>query len=102
VPFTLGFDPRLRGEHFDNHATDLGATTEEEYEALADAFIGGPLSENTKECKRSNGDKIRYNFRTEEYGVLSGDGYIRTYFKPKPRIHRHRTNFIYFKSECKK
>lgn len=100
---TKGFDPALLGDHFARHGVDFGARTEEEYEAMADKFLGGPLSIGTRQCVTStNGDLIRYNFLTEEFGVLSKDGVIRTYMKPKPSAHRRRTNNVYFEERCKK
>lgn len=35
---------------------------------------------------RSNGDRIFYNQATNEFGVVTKDGVIRTYFKPADGI----------------
>ena len=44
MPFTLGFRARwLLEEHFDSHGHDFGAMDEVDYQAQADAFLGGPL-----------------------------------------------------------
>jgi len=108
VPFTKGFaDAYTRRIHFEHHGSDFGAVTEEEYEALADEFLGGPMDDDTLECYRTRpdgttGDTIRYNRRTEEFGVLGRDNVIRTYFKPRPSIHRERSNLDYFRKECRK
>lgn len=108
---TNGFaDAYLLAEHFDTHVTiqrEFPVTNEQDYLELADAFLGGPLGPDTLECVRrcrdgSRGDTIRYNRVTHEYGVLSVDNYIRTYFIPNPAVHRCGTNLSYFQRECRK
>jgi hypothetical protein len=98
-------------EHFEKHVTiqkEFTVTTEAEYLKLADKFLGESLNTaTTYECQRvrrdgSLGDKIRYNRITQEYGVLSVDNRIRTYFIADPAVHGFRTNFVYFRSECRK
>jgi hypothetical protein len=113
------FDPDLLGQHFDDHGREFFATDEAHYESQAIAFMTakpavsgqkcnacpdcdctayGPLHE----CKRpENGDTIRYNTVTNEYGVMSKYGIIRTYFKPNPVFHRCRSNIDYFHHTCK-
>lgn len=104
MSYTNGFYSKyLRDQHFDDHGADFGAKDEEEYERMADEFLGGPLKSSTLECIRaSSNDLIRYDYRTEEFGILSADRYIKTYYIPKPSLHRKRTNKTYFESECKK
>ena len=102
MPYTLGFpDKELLAQHFDEHHIEFGVATEDEYELLADTFLGGPLDDGALECIRgSNGDVIRYNRLTDEFGVRGTDGFIRTYFKPNPIFHRQPTNLDYFRKEC--
>ena len=100
---TSGFDPAFLGDHFRRHKAEFDAATPEEYEALADTFLGGPLDANTLECeKASNADVVRYNYISQEFGVLSPQRLIRTYFKPSPRQHKFKTNLAYYQSECRK
>ncbi len=102
MPFTLGFrTAHKRTDHFLDHLADFGVIAESDYESLADAFLGGPKSAATLECVRPReNDIIRYNPITEEYGVLSFDGYIRTYFIPDPAEHGLPTNLDYFYANC--
>ncbi len=101
--YTRGFHPASLGDHFDKHKRDFGVATEQEYEALADTFLGAPCPPDVLECTRiSSGDIIRFKETTDEYGVLSRTNVIRTFFKPKPRIHRLRNNLEYFRAECRK
>lgn len=86
-----------RLQHFGNHGVEFGASDEFHYERMADAFITGPKQHNTLECKRPReNDIIRYNFMSNEFGVLSYDGYIRTYFKPDPLGHHLPRNLDYY------
>jgi filamentous hemagglutinin len=106
VPFTKGFATRGQLlEHFYHHGAEFGALTPEEYQALADTFLGGPLPPGVQECHRKrNGDVIRFDPNTQAFGVLSKTGFIRTYFKPVPCLlgHGYRTNLMYWQEECKK
>jgi filamentous hemagglutinin len=89
-------------DHFDHHGIDLGLPDEVEYLRSADVFLGGPRPETTWECRRRNGDLLRYNPLTEEFGVLRPDNAISTYYLPDPAVHRCPNNGEYFRRECHK
>ncbi|MBI3635314.1 MAG: hypothetical protein HY216_03710 [Candidatus Rokubacteria bacterium] len=89
-------------EKFAKHGAEFGVATPDEYLQLADTFLGGPLNPGTTwECVRENGDHLRYNTETEEFGVLRPDGVIKTYFKPDPADHRQSNNVEYFRKACR-
>lgn len=69
-------------EHFQKHGGEFGDmyATMEEYEAGASRVINDP-SALTKREKEDN-DYVYYIEDTNEFVILSTDGYIRTYFKP--------------------
>ena len=77
---TLGFvtTEKLR-KHFRDHKNEFGATTQEQYEALADMFLGGPLGAGVRDCTRANGDYCRCNPSTGEYGILDDSRHIITF-----------------------
>jgi filamentous hemagglutinin len=104
VPFTLGFvDKAALANHHQRHRAELGWISEERYAVCADIFLGSPLNPRTQlEGCRSNGDIVRYDQQTDEFGVLSSDGHIKTYYKPDPRIHGKTNNLEYFQQECLK
>jgi hypothetical protein len=56
VPFTKGFASWADlSDHFTKHVLqrrEFNVATEAEYEALADAFLGGPMDQHTEECVR--------------------------------------------------
>jgi filamentous hemagglutinin len=101
---TKGFDPALLPDHFQRHGADFGAASPQEYEAMADQFLGSPLTPPTQECiRRSNSDILRFDPITNEFGVLSNNGMIRTYYKPNPwNKKKFPTNLAYFSAECAK
>lgn len=82
-PFTAGFaTPSKLTEHFLKHGADLALATEQDYLAQADTFLGGPLAPGVTEGVRaSDGDTVRFNAATQEYGVLRPDRTIRTYYR---------------------
>jgi len=97
VPFTRGFVyPADRARHYARHGGDFGATNEMEYEEQADIFLGAPKSITSLESIRGNGDRVRYDPATEEFGVLAKNGRIKSYFRPDPAVHGLKTNLHYF------
>ena len=92
-------DDKLRQRHFRDHGSNVGAASEKEYLNLANKFFDQPSGGNLLEIIRSNGDVVRFNKITDEFGVLRKDGVIRTYFKPDPRIHGFPTNLDYFRAQ---
>ncbi len=104
MPYTKGYDPDLLDDHFQRHGPLVGASDKEEYEVLADTFLGlKPCPDDVKECIRnSNQDIIRYKQSTNEFGVLSKGRVIRTFFKPNKRRHGYVSNLAYFFAECQR
>ena len=104
MSYTTGFANMSRFiDHFTRHAPLLGLATPAEYEAEADEFLGNPvLPAGVLQCFRSNGDKIRYNPNTEEWGVLSSANVIKTYYILTSALAKHGNGTNYFNSECAK
>ena len=70
----------LLDQHFEKHGKEMGFSTPEEYEAAASAVINNPDALYKTEAE--DGDGVYYLESTNEFVVLSTDGYIRTYFNP--------------------
>lgn len=104
MAFTQGFaSPAHLTDHFTKHGALLGATTEMEYLDLADQFFGKNSADpHLHDCTRSNGDKVRYNDATEEWGVIRSDGVIRTYYILTDALRRYGSGWAYFQAECAK
>lgn len=86
-------------DYFARHGSDFGARTAAEYELQANSFLNGLRARGVLEKVRANGDIVRYNPATEEFGVVRADGTIRTYYKPNPAVHGKPTNLDYFNAQ---
>lgn len=93
---TNGFDLGERLNHFDRHRLEHGWRDQYEYEENADTFLTKALTTELLECTRRNGSRIRFDTATCEFGILSADNYIVTYF------YRRQRGLQYFQRECKR
>lgn len=75
-------------QHFEKHGYefdgDFNYETAEDYENGASAVINNPDALYKTEAQ--DGDHVYYIEATNEFVVLSTDGYIRTYFRPNAGI----------------
>ena len=71
---------KLLDQHFQKHGIEMGFSSAEEYEAAASAVVNNPKSLHKTEAE--DGDDVYYLEETNEFVVVSTDGYIRTYFLP--------------------
>lgn len=60
------------------------AMSQKAYLRRAQRHLTGPPGPNVQQYYRPNGDLVRYNARTNEYGIVTPDGTIRTLFRPAP------------------
>jgi pyocin large subunit-like protein len=88
-----------RQDHFVKHGRGVRATSSGHYELLAARFLSGPPQSNLHQKMRSNGDLIRYNEVTEEFGILSAVGVVKTYFIPDPAEHGYPSNLDYYHAQ---
>lgn len=79
------FAPGKWFSHFIKHGREFGYTTSVQYLRGAQRLTGGGPGIST--FTRANGDRLFYNAATNEFGVLSGGGVIRTYFRPTDGIN---------------
>ena len=70
----------LLNQHYEKHGIEMGFGSAEEYQAAASAVINNPNALSKIEAE--DGDFVYYVEATNEFVVLSTDGYIRTYFLP--------------------
>ena len=72
-------------DHFKKHGQEFGDITIEEYLQMANDLINSDSDTlHTKISK--DGDYVFYDEATNEFLVLSDDGYIRTFFEPNAGI----------------
>ena len=86
-------------DHFSRHGSDFGATSPSEYQQQANTFLNGTRGPNVLEQTRANGDLVRFDPTSQEFGVVKPDGTIRTYFMPDPAVHGFPTNLDYFNDQ---
>ena len=71
---------KLLNDHYEKHGIEMGFASAAEYEAAASAVINNPAALTKTEAE--DGDYVYYVEDTNEFVILSTDGYIRTYFYP--------------------
>lgn len=80
---------KLLRSHYIKHVVkqkEFGNITMDEYLERARKLINSKPGGNILIKTRSNGDILFYNKSTNEFAVVTKDGVIRTYFKPKEGI----------------
>ena len=74
----------LLNEHFQKHGVEMGFATKEDYQAAASAVVTNANALHKLEAE--DGDDVYYLEASNEFVIVSTDGYIRTYFKPNDGI----------------
>lgn len=67
-------------EHFERHGAEFGYASADEYLAGANRVVASP--EVLHKLEAEDGDDVYYLESTNEFVIVSTDGYLRTYFKP--------------------
>jgi len=75
---------KLLDQHYNKHGIDMGFSSADEYEAAAAAVVTKPGVMHKTEAE--DGDDVYYVPASNEFVVVSTDGYIRTYFLPDSGI----------------
>lgn len=71
----------LLEEHYEKHGIDMGFSSAAEYEAAASAVVTSPQA--LHKLEKEDNDDVYYIESTNEFVIVSTDGYIRTYFSPE-------------------
>ena len=71
-------------DHYEKHGIDMGYDSKEEYLAGANAVIANP--DSLHKLEEEDGDNVYYLEESNEFVIVSTDGYIRTYFWPQDGI----------------
>ena len=74
----------LLEQHYEKHGIEMGFDSKENYERAASDVINNP--DSLHKTEKEDGDYVYYLEATNEFVVLSVDGYIRTYFLPSSGI----------------
>lgn len=71
---------KLLNEHYEKHGKEMGFASAAEYEAAASAAALSPNA--LHKLEKEDNDDVYYIESTNEFVIVSTDGYIRTYFYP--------------------
>lgn len=71
---------KLLEQHYQKHGIEMGFDSPEEYERAACDVANDPDALHKTEAE--DGDDVYYIEATNEFVIVSTDGYIRTYFNP--------------------
>ena len=71
---------KLLSQHYEKHGIEMGFDSEESYEKAASDVINNPKALHKLEAE--DGDHVYYVEETNEFAILSTDGFLRTYFLP--------------------
>lgn len=75
---------KLLNQHYEKHGIEMGFSSAKAYENAASEV---PASEEAlHKTEKEDGDDVYYIEETNEFVVVSTDGYIRTYFNPNSGI----------------
>ena len=83
ITYTFRNDAYL-AEHFEKHGEDFDYSTKEEYLAGANHVVAS--DDALHKLESEDGDDVYYLEASNEFVIVSTDGYIRTYFRPKDGI----------------
>ena len=71
---------KLLDQHYEKHGIEMGFDSAEEYQEAASAVVNNP--EALHKTEKEDGDYVFYLEATNEFVIVSTDGYLRTYFVP--------------------
>ena len=71
---------KLLDQHYEKHGKDMGFDSAEDYEKAACAVVNDQRALHKIESE--DGDDVYYIEQTNEFVIVSADGWLRTYFLP--------------------
>ncbi len=105
MSLTHNFRPGELAIHYRKHSLEFGPVSQQGYLHRARAFLnrsakGFWIQEGYRGTAWGAfaGDRVRFDITTQEFGIVTAQGYIRTYFLPDPSRHGYPSNFDYFLS----
>lgn len=71
---------KLLDQHYEKHGKEMGFVSAADYEKAASDVVNNP--DALHKIEKEDGDYVYYVEATNEFVIVSTDGYIRTYFLP--------------------
>ena len=75
---------KLLDQHYDKHGKEMGFASAADYEKAASDVVNNP--DALHKIEKEDGDDVYYVEATNEFVIVSTDGYLRTYFLPSAGI----------------
>ncbi|MBE7069180.1 MAG: hypothetical protein E7386_01625 [Ruminococcaceae bacterium] len=81
------FKSSTLNNHVDKHMKSLGFSSKEEYRAHAVYFANKiDRVNNLSYVRPRTGETVKFNTKTGEFAVITKEGYVTTYYRPKTGI----------------
>lgn len=77
------FNKSTLADHFNRHGAQMGCTTKEGYAAKAVSFANRVDRKNCVSFVDRKGSTYKYNKKDGTLGIITKDGYVVSFFKPK-------------------
>ena len=77
------FNKKTLTQHFHDHGQQMGCNSKESYAAHAVSFANNVDRVNCVSFIDKHGSTYKYNKATNTLAVITSDGYVITYYKPK-------------------
>lgn len=77
------FNKSTIDDHFRRHGKQMGCSTKESYNANAVAFANTVDRQNCVSFVDKKGSTYKYNKKTNTLAIITKEGIVATYFKPK-------------------
>jgi filamentous hemagglutinin len=91
---------KLLNKHFEKHGDDFDVSDADSYLSAAEGFMNKNPSASILEKVRADGDRVRFDRSTNEFGIVTPGGVLRTYYKPVSGSgHDYPTNLDYFNAQ---
>ena len=75
---------KLLDQHYDKHGKEMGFASAADYEKAASDVVNNP--DALHKIEKEDGDDVYYVEATNEFVIVSTDGYLRTYVLPSAGI----------------
>jgi hypothetical protein len=97
LPFETELQLNLHYDRHKNEFVDLHVfNSSVDYGLAADQFMNGVPAPGTRECRRSNGQRVRFNRTQRIMAIEAQSGFLKTFHRPSDKNMR----LGYFKYEC--
>lgn len=88
------FNKKTLNKHYNEHKKNMGFDSKESYKQHAIKFANTIDRKNCESFVDKNGSTYKYNKKTNEFAIITKDGFVIIYYKPKD-------SYDYYKNQKK-